>query len=127
MSSKIPTLAIEIIELIATFQEPVDLRSLRLVCREINKKTLHYFRLANFTTIQTDLDRKSLQRLQNITKSEHLAVHVQCLHFKHTDDGRFGRGLDWRRHQWNLLADQFDGVSLLRDGKLSQVQVISLQ
>ncbi len=79
MSSKIPTLANEVIELIATFPEPVDLRSLRLVCRELNKKTLHYFRLANFTTIQTDLDRKSLQRLQNITKSEYLAVHVQCL------------------------------------------------
>ncbi len=104
MSSKFPTLAIEIIEVIATFPEPVDLRFLRLVCRELNKKILHYFRLANFTTIQTDLDRKSLQRLQNITRSEHLAVHVQCLHFKHTGDGKLGRGFDWRRHQWNLLA-----------------------
>jgi len=115
MSSNIPTLATEIIELIASSLEPADLRSLRLVCRDLNKKALHYFGIANFTTIQTDLSRKSLQRLQNIAKSEHLAVHVQCLHIKHTDDGKLGQGFDWRRHQGNLLADQVDGAILLRD------------
>lgn len=40
---------------------------------------------------------------------------MQCLHIKHTDDGKLGRGFDWRRHQWNLLADQADGAILLRD------------
>ncbi len=115
MFSKLPTLAIEIIELISTSLEPADLRSLRLVCRELNSKTLHYFGLANFATVQTNLSRESLQRLQNISESEHLAVHVQCLHIKHTDDGKLGRGFDWRRHQWNLVADQLDGADLLRD------------
>jgi len=115
MFSKLPTLAVEIIGLISTFLKPADLRSLRLVCRELNSKTLHYFGLANFATVQTNLSRESLQRLQNISESEHLAVHVQCLHIKHRDDGKFGRGFDWRRHQWNLVADQLDGAGLLRD------------
>ncbi len=115
MSSKFPTLAVEIIELISAFSDPADLRSLRLVCRELNRKTLHYFGLANFATVQTDLSRDSLQRIQNISESEHLAVHVQCLHIKHADDGRLGRGLDWCPHQWNSLTNQFGGADVLRD------------
>ena len=115
MSSKLPTLAMEIIELISTFVEPADLRSLRLVCRELNNKTLHYFGLASFAIVQTDLSRKSLQRLQNISDFENLAVHVQCLHIKHTDNGKLGQGFDWRRHQGDLVANQLDGANLLRD------------
>jgi len=115
MSSKFPTLAVEIIELISAFSDPADLRSLRLVCRELNRKTLHYFGLASFATVQTDLSRDSLQRIKNISESEHLAVHVQCLHIKHADDGRLGRGLDWCLYQWTSLTDQLGGADVLRD------------
>ena len=115
MSSKLPTLAIEVVETITVLIDPAALRSLRLVCRGLNEKTLRDFGLTNFATVQTDLSRKSLQRLQDISESEHLAVYVQYLHIKCTDDGKLGRGLDWRRHPSGCLADEPNGANLLRD------------
>ena len=115
MSSKFLTLVIEIIELIATFVELADLRSLRLVCRELNRKTLNSFGLANFATIQTDLSYKSLERIRSISNSEHFATHVQCLHVKDSPDGIIGQGFDWGRHFSGCLAENLNGTDLLRD------------
>ena len=121
MSSQMSSLAVEVIEFISAFLEPADLRSLRLVCRGINRKTLRYFALANFATVQTDFSRKSLQRLQSISESEHLAVHVQCLQIMHRMDGKLGQGLDWRPHQGNLLVDQLDGPGVPRNGLVKRL------
>lgn len=115
MSSKFPTLAIEIIELIATFSEPADLRSLRLVCRELDRKTLNGFGRANFATIQTNLSYKSLERIRSIAESEHLAIHVQGLHVKSSPDGIIGQGFDWPRHSSGCLAENLNAADLLRD------------
>ena len=115
MSLRVLTLAIEIIELIATFVELADLRSLRLVCRELNRKTLNSFGLANFATIQTDLSHKSLERIRSISNTEHFAIHVQCLHVKHSPDGIIGEGFDWPRHSSGCLAGNLNGTDLLRD------------
>lgn len=115
MSLRFPTLAIEIIELIATFVELADLRSLRLVCRDLNRKTLNSFGLATFATIQTDLSHKSLDRIRSISKSEHFAIHVQCLHVKDSPDGIIGQGFDWPRHSSGCLAENLNGADLLRD------------
>ncbi len=115
MSPRFPTLAIEIIELIAIFVELADLRSLRLVCRELNRKTLYSFGVANFATIQTDLSYKSLERIRSISKSEHFAIHVQCLHVKDSPDRIIGQGFDWPRHFSGCLAGNLNGTDLLRD------------
>ena len=115
MSSRFPTLATEIIELIAIFVELADLRSLRLVCRELNRKTLNSFGLANFATIQTDLSYKSLERIRSISQSEHFALHVQSLHVKDSPDGIIGQGFDWPRHFSGCLAESLTGTDLLRD------------
>ena len=116
MSANLLTLAIEVIETITVLLDPADLRSLRLVCRGLNDKTLRDFGLTNFATVQTDLGRKSLQRLQDISESEHLAVYVQYLHIKcTTDDGQLGRGLDWRRHPSGCSANKPNSTNLLRD------------
>ena len=115
MSPKLPTLAIEIVEIITVLIDAADLRSLRLVCRELNDKTLRDFGLTNFATVQTDLSRKSLQRLQDISESEHLAVRVQYLHIKRKHDGKLGRGFDWHRHTSGCLADGPNGANLLQD------------
>jgi hypothetical protein len=115
MSSRFPTIAIEIIELIATFLEPADLRSLRLVCRELNRKTLNSFGRANFATIQTDLSYESLERIRSISESEHFAIHVQCLHLKDSPDGIIGQGFDWPRHSSGCLVENLNGADLLRD------------
>ena len=115
MSSRFPALAAEIIELIATFVELADLRSLRLVCRDLNRKTLRSFGLANFTTIQTDLSHKSLERLRSISQSEHFALRVQSLRVKRSPDGIIGQGFDWPRHFSGCLAENLKGTELLRD------------
>ena len=115
MSSKFTTLATEIIELIATFVEPADLRSLRLVCRELYRKTLDSFGIASFTTIHTDLSYQSLERIESISGSEHYAIHVRCLHIENSPDGVMGQGFDWPRHFSGCLAGNLDGANLLRD------------
>ena len=95
--------------------ELADLRSLRLVCRELNGKTINSFGLANFATIQTDLSYTSLERIRNISKSEHFAAHVQCLHVKDSPDGIIGQGFEWPRHFSGCLAENRNGTDLLRD------------
>ena len=115
MSSRFPTLATEIIELIATFLELVDLRFLCLVSRELNRKTLTSFGGANFATIQTDLSYESLERIRTISKSEHFARHVHCLRVKAPPDGIIGKGFPWPRHSSGCLAEHLNGADLLRD------------
>ncbi len=114
MSSKLPTLAVEIVQLLASTLEPTDLFSVRLVCRELNEKILHYFILTYFATARTDLTPKSLQRLQNISESKHLAQHVEALHIKNVD-GTLGRGFQWHRHPSGCLAAPLVGADLLQD------------
>ena len=114
MSSKLPTLAVEIVQLLAGTLEPTDLFSVRLVCRTLNRKTLHYFALTYFATVRTDLTPKSLQRLQNISESDHLAQYVKALHIKHVD-GTLGRGFQWHRHPSGYLAAPVVDADLLRD------------
>ena len=115
MSSRFPTLATEIIELIATFLEPVDLRFLRLVSRELNRKTLTSFGRANFATIHTDLTYESLERIRTISKSEHFARHVQCLQVKDPPDGIIGKRFHWPRRFSGGLAKNLNRADLLRD------------
>ncbi len=118
-STNLSTLAIELVETITALLNPADLRSLRLVCRGLNKKTLRASALANFATVHTDLSLKSLRQLQEISECEHLASHVQDLHIQSAaDDGTLGRGLHWRRHPSGCLADEQQpngGADLLRD------------
>lgn len=110
MSSNLPTLAVEIVQFVASTLEPTDLFSLRRACRELYRKTLHYFGLTYFTTIKTDLT----QRLQAISESEHLAQHVEGLHIK-SKDGTLGRGFQWHRHHSGHLTAPFVNTDLLRD------------
>lgn len=115
MSSRFPLIAVEVIELIASFIKPNDLRSLRLTCRELSRKTLTSYGRANFTTIQTDLSHRSLETLQNISSSDHLATHVQCLHVKADSKDFIGKDFDWPRLPSGCLADNLNGADKLRE------------
>lgn len=111
MVSKLCTLAVELIELIAGVLEPADLFSLRLVCKELNEKTFQYFSHTCLTTIRTDLSRKSLQELEELSEHEQLRHHVRTLLTKGPND--MGRGFSWDRHpSGHLLASQ-PGVQML--------------
>ena len=116
MSSTLPDLPVEIIDLIGTFTQPTDLRSLRLVCSKLNNKTLDQFALRNFAIIRSDLSRKSLQRLQKISQNEHFAKSVQCLRIYYHDDGTLGKGYTWTRHPTgSLIQGPNECTHLLQD------------
>ena len=111
----LPTLPPEILELLSTFLPLADLRSFRLACRSISRKTLYHFALTNFATVRTDLSRSSLQRLRGISEVEQLASHVRCLHIVYREnDGKLGEGFGWSRDQWGSWGDQLEGLGSLK-------------
>lgn len=68
MVSPFSTLAVELIEFISSSFERPDLFALRLVCRDLNLKSFHYFSHACFTKLQINLSRKSLLGLKEISE-----------------------------------------------------------
>src|SRR4051812_19248801 len=96
-----PTLAVELVELIASFLEGDTLLDLRLVCREIQKKTFHHFARRFFSSIKTDLSDDSLRRINSLSRNSELRSYVHGLAFM-LHNG-VGRGLVWERHPWGPL------------------------
>lgn len=120
MSSKFPELAAELVQQIANNLEPADLGSLRLTCRTIYQDILQQFSIINFATVRTDLTPRSLQRLQDISRSE-FAPYIACLRFAGTVDdtpktqGTLGKGLHWHRHSSGHLIPPLPVDDLLRE------------
>ena len=73
--------AVEVMELIADLLDNKDLCSLRLVCKDLCRKTFHSFGNA-CSTFYTDLSKKEMQKLQNISENEVLRYHVHTLVLK---------------------------------------------
>ncbi|MCJ1304731.1 hypothetical protein MMC08_007544 [Hypocenomyce scalaris] len=119
MASKLSTLPTELIELIASALEPIDLCSLRLVCKEVHKNTTDCFGHTCLTTFRTDLSRKNLQKLEELSRQKHLRHHVQTLLIKDLrDDLRqfygLGEGFSLHRHPSGYLLDPLPGVQMLQ-------------
>lgn len=102
----------EVIWLIAGILEPVDLFSLRLVCREVCSKTIQRF-FTFFNTVRTDLTPQSLQRLSDISNCAHLVrrVHVLRITYKYT---YLGRGYQGNCNSSGQLLDPLPGIDLLQ-------------
>ena len=113
--------AIEIIDLIADELDRTDILSLRYVCRELNRKTLHHFGHTCFRTVRTDLSRKSLQKLQELSEAESLRHHVHILFIKIASTVRERMYTDpeeqvlWPRHLSGYLEAPAPGTQQLRD------------
>jgi len=114
MALTLPTLPIEVVELIAHALEPNQLFSLRLVCKQLHQKTLHPFGTC-FTTIRTDLSRKSLQKLQAVSENAQLQQHVQILLVIKGEDDTLGRGFQWHRHSSGHTEAPLPGLEKLQD------------
>ena len=82
MASRLASLAVEIVELIADALDPIDLFSLRCVCKELNRKTLHYFGRTCITIVRTDFTHENLKKLQELSEKELFKIHVQTLSIK---------------------------------------------
>ncbi|KAJ6023734.1 hypothetical protein N7540_004531 [Penicillium herquei] len=119
-----PTLPVELIELIAESVEAVDpdsLLDLRLVCRDLQKKTFNHFARLFFSSIRTDLSEGSLSRINALAHHEELRPHVQGLAFMLRNG--IGRGLVWNRHPWGPLSApmEMEQIRRLRDNLVNNL------
>lgn len=121
MAFRICSLAVELIEIIAIALEPADLCSLRLVCKELDKKIFHYFRRMCLATFQTDLSRKRLQELEALAADEERRHHVRTLLIKGPSE--FGQGFAWVRYRSGSrsLSAPPPGVQRLRNILLNKL------
>lgn len=110
-----PTLAVELVELIANKADHSSLLALRLVCRDLQKKTFHHFARRSFSSIKTDLSEESLIRINALSQNAAIRPYVHGLAFM-LQNG-VGRGLVWDRHPWGPISAplEVDAIRLLRD------------
>lgn len=114
MALTLPSLHIEVVELIAHALEPNELFSPRLVCKVLRQKTLHAFGTC-FTTIGTDLSRNSLQKLRVVSENAQLKQHVQTLLIRKGEDDTLGQGFQWHRHPADHTEAPLPGFEELQD------------
>ncbi|KAJ5163942.1 uncharacterized protein N7500_005772 [Penicillium coprophilum] len=115
-----PSLPVELVELISSFLD-IDLVALRLVCRELQKKTFHHFAQRFFSSIKTDLSRDSLRRIDALSQNIALRPYVNGLAFM-LQNG-VGRGLVWDRHPWGPISAplEVEAIRSLRDNLIQHL------
>ncbi|KAJ5384138.1 hypothetical protein N7517_002049 [Penicillium concentricum] len=111
----LPTLPVELVELIAGFIDEDSLVALRLVCRKLQRKTFHHFAQRFFSSIRTDLSGDSLRRINALSQNTALRPYVNGLAFM-LQNG-IGRGLIWDRHPWGPISAplEVEAIRSLRD------------
>jgi hypothetical protein len=115
-----PSLAVELVELIAGHLEADGLLELRLTCRDLQKKTFHQFARRFFSSIKTDLSEESLGRIDALSRHSQLRSYVHGLAFM-LQNG-VGRGLVWDRHPWGPLSAplEIEAIARLRDNLVTK-------
>ncbi|PMD16333.1 hypothetical protein NA56DRAFT_753194 [Hyaloscypha hepaticicola] len=116
-TSLLCTLPIELIEYIAAELDLVDLCLLRLACKNLSQKTLHYFGSTYFAYVLTDLSPISLQKLQQLSQHELIGHYVRTLLIKGPHG--VGRGFSWERSPSQSLIFPHTGVQTLQDALLA--------
>lgn len=118
--SSFPSLAVELVELIAGYLECDGLLGLRLTCRDLQKKTFNHFARRFFSSIKTDLSEESLGRIDALSRHEELRPYVQGLAFM-LQNG-VGRGLVWDRYPWGALSAplEIEAIGRLRDNLVNK-------
>ena len=110
MHANLRLLPVEIVQHLASHLERPELYCLRLVCRDLYKKSLTIF-VKLLECVKTDLSSQSLQKLLKLSSSTHLATHVNTLSFQADSEGALGRGFNWSRDTSGGLVDPFAGAS----------------
>jgi F-box domain len=116
-TSQFCALSIELIEYIAAELELTDLCLLRLVCKNLSYKTLHYFGSTYFVFVRTDLSRASIQKLKQLSRHDQLGHYVRVLLIKGPHG--IGRGFFWDRSPSHSLIFPHPGVQTLQDALLN--------
>ena len=115
MHANLQVLSTEVVEIVARNLQRPELCSLRLVCRDLYRKSLGIFaRLHN--AVKTDLSAQSLQKLVEMSNSAYIASYIRTLHFRADKEGYLGRGFEWSRNTSGGLKDPLAGASrMLQD------------
>lgn len=111
----LPSLPVELVELIADLLDADGLLALRSVCRGLQRKTFHHFAQRFFSSIKTDLSGESLHRINALSQNVALRPYVNGLAFM-LQNG-VGRGLVWDRHPWGPISAplEVEAIRSLRD------------
>lgn len=115
--SRLCALPTGLIDRIAAELEFTDLCLLRLVCKNLSQKTLHYFGFTYFACVRTNLSLTSLQKVQQLSRHEQLSHYVRILLIKGPND--IGRGFSWPRSPSHGLLFPHPGVQTLQDALLA--------
>lgn len=109
------SLATELVETVAGQLQPADLQALRLTCRQIEEKTFRFFCARSFKYLRTDLSRRSLTRIDALSKHTQFQSSVQGLAVE-LGNG-IGRDIAWQRHPWGPLPSPLhvEEIRRLRD------------
>ncbi|KAJ5960782.1 uncharacterized protein N7479_007932 [Penicillium vulpinum] len=115
------SLPVELTELVADFLEADEVLALRLVCRELQRKTFHHFAQRFFSTIKTNLSEDSLRRINALSQNIALRPYVTGLAFM-LQNG-VGRGLVWNRHPWGPISAplEVEAIRSLRDNLIQNL------
>ncbi|KAJ5618792.1 hypothetical protein N7510_002776 [Penicillium lagena] len=111
-------LVVELIELIADSCDGDSILQLRLVCRELQTKTIHYYARRFFSSVKTDLSSDSLHRINAVSQHQLIRPYVQGLAFM-LQKG-VGHGIEWERYQWGPLSEplQIEAIRTLQNNLL---------
>lgn len=117
----LPSLPVELVELITGILEADGLLALRLVCRGLQRKTFHHFAQRFFSSIKTDLSGESLSRINALSQNVALCPYVNGLAFM-LQNG-VGRGLVWDRHPWGPISAplEVEAIRSLRDNLIQNL------
>ncbi|KAI9716950.1 MAG: hypothetical protein M1812_005099 [Candelaria pacifica] len=120
MACSISNLPAEVTHSIVKQLDHISLCSVRLTCKDLERKSLYQFRDTFFTTREMDLGPTSLRRLQAISESEQYRSHVRALSIVRPEGKEIGEGFHWPRITGSDDTSYIDtqhsvGVQVLRD------------
>ncbi|KGO73068.1 hypothetical protein PITC_098060 [Penicillium italicum] len=117
----LPSFPVELVEFISGFLDADGLLALRLVCRELQRKTFHHFAQRFFSSIKTDLSGDSLRRINTLSQNAALCPYVNGLAF--ILQNGVGRGLVWDRHPWGPISAplEVEAIRSLRDNLIQNL------
>ncbi|KAJ5550302.1 hypothetical protein N7535_001756 [Penicillium sp. DV-2018c] len=115
------SLPVELVQSTAAFLDAEGLLNLRLVCRDLQKKTFHHFAQRFFASFKTDLSYESLSRISALSQNVDLRPYVQSLAF--VLQNGVGRGLVWHRHPWGPISAplEVEAIRSLRDNLIQNL------
>ncbi|KAJ5885486.1 hypothetical protein N7495_009996 [Penicillium taxi] len=116
-----PSLAVELVELVAGHLDSGSLLNLRLVCWDLHDKTFHHFAQRSFASVKSNLSEESLARINALAQHQALRPYVRGLAFV-LQDG-VGRGLKLDRHPWGELCNilQVKPIKRLQDNLIKNL------